>query len=143
MRRPLVCALVLAVSVTGVWADLYDDCNQFPGSDRWIHGCTQIIERGKRVSRRHKSYAYTNRDNAYDDKGEFDHAINDYTKAIVDFLSALEIDPSNQDAKEGLKRLGVTPSAGLVKIQRRLRSKTVPEWSQGGHDNYKESLRQP
>ena len=46
--------------------------------------------------------AYSNRGIAYRDKGEHD-------RAIADFLKVLEINPSNQDAKEALKRLGVTP----------------------------------
>ena len=80
--------------------------------------------------------AYTIRGDAYAEKGEFDRAIADFTKAIgldpndaityynrgytyakkgdedqaiADFRKVLEIDPSDQDAKEGLKRLGVTP----------------------------------
>jgi len=80
--------------------------------------------------------AYGNRGNAYYSKGEVDRAIADYTKAIAldpnfadaytnrgvvyyekgnkeqtiaDFRKVLAIDPSHQDAKEGLKRLGVTP----------------------------------
>ena len=70
------------------------------------------------------------------DKGKYDDAIADYTKAIAldpndanvytnrgvaygkkgevgraiaDFRKALEIDPSDQDAEENLRRLGVTP----------------------------------
>ena len=79
--------------------------------------------------------AYTNRGNAYASKGEIDRAIADFDKAIAlnpefvfaynnrglaykkkgdkeqaiaDFRKALEIDPSDQDAKNNLKRLGVT-----------------------------------
>ncbi len=43
-------------------------------------------------------------------KGEVD-------QAIADFRKAVEIDPSDQDAKEGLKRLGVMPRAGLAPHQ--------------------------
>ena len=46
--------------------------------------------------------AYTNRGLAYESKGEYD-------RAIADFSKALEINPSDQDAKNNLKRLGVTP----------------------------------
>jgi tetratricopeptide (TPR) repeat protein len=80
--------------------------------------------------------AYINRGVAYGRKGAFDRAIADYTKAIAldrkytlaytnrgvayakkgdkeqaiaDFRKALEIRPSDQDAKNNLKRLGVTP----------------------------------
>jgi len=170
MVRPLVFALVLALSATGACADRYSDCNQSADPDRRIRGCTQVIERGERESREDRSFAYTNRGNAYDDKGEVDRAIADYTKAIAldpnyaiaytnrgaayyskgevdraiadfdetikrnpnyaitytnrgyayekkgdkdqaiaDFRKALEINPSTQDAKDSLKRLGVTP----------------------------------
>ncbi len=83
MVRPLVFALVLALSATGACADRYSDCNQSADPDRRIRGCTQVIERGKRESREDRSFAYTNRGNAYDDKGEVDRAIADYTKAIA------------------------------------------------------------
>ncbi len=80
--------------------------------------------------------AYANRGVAYRKKGEVDRAIADYDmaialnpndaaayfnrglayyekgdedQAIADFRKVLEIEPSDQDAKEGLKRLGVTP----------------------------------
>jgi tetratricopeptide (TPR) repeat protein len=46
--------------------------------------------------------SYYNRALAYYHKGEFD-------RTIADFRKVLEIDPSDQNAKEGLKRLGVTP----------------------------------
>jgi tetratricopeptide (TPR) repeat protein len=46
--------------------------------------------------------AYTHRGLAYGRKGEVD-------RAIADFSKVLELDPSDQVAKEGLKRLGVTP----------------------------------
>ena len=46
--------------------------------------------------------AYTNRGVAYGRKGWVD-------RAIADFSKALEINPSDQDAKNNLKRLGVTP----------------------------------
>ena len=135
MKRPLVVALVLALSATGAWADRYSDCDQSADPDRRIRGCTQVIERGERESSENRSFAYTNRGNAYDDKGEYDLAIADFNKAIAlnpndayaynnrgvtyekngdkdqaiaDFRKTLEIDPSHQYAKESLKRLGVT-----------------------------------
>ncbi len=178
MIRPLVVALVLAVSATGCGQDQYSDCNQEKDPDLRIRGCTQVIERGTRESLENRSFAYNNRGGAYADKGEFDRAIADYTKAIglypndaiaynnrgsayyrkgefdraiadytkaikldpkyaiaitpvyadaynnrgvtyekkgdeeqaiADFRKALAIDPSHQDAKKGLRRLGVTP----------------------------------
>ena len=83
MIRPLVFALALTLWATGAWADRYSDCNQSADPDRRIRGCTQVIERGKRESREDRSFAYTNRGNAYDDKGEVERAIADYTKAIA------------------------------------------------------------
>ena len=54
--------------------------------------------------KRNPNYAitYTNRGYAYEKKGDKD-------QAIADFRKALEINPSTQDAKDSLKRLGVTP----------------------------------
>jgi Tfp pilus assembly protein PilF len=124
------------LSIVGGCADRYSGCNQTKDLDLTIRACTEIIDRGKRESQQSKARAYTNRGIAYDLKGDLDRAIADYTKAIAidpntakaytnrgisyakkgqvdramaDFRKALEIDPSNQDAKEGLKRLGVTP----------------------------------
>ncbi len=102
MKRPLVVALVLALSATGAWADRYSDCDQSADPDRRIRGCTQVIERGERESSENRSFAYTNRGYTYEKKGDKD-------QAIADWIKALEIDPSHQIAKNNLKRLGVTP----------------------------------
>ncbi len=136
MRRALVFVFALMLLATVAWADRYRDCNQFADPDRRIRGCTLVIERGKRESRENRSFAYTNRGNAYDDKGEVDRAIADYDEAIAldpneaftyynrgnayddkgdkeqafaDYRKAFEIDPSLQVVKAALKRLGVTP----------------------------------
>ena len=170
MIRPLVFVLVLALSATRAWGDMYDDCKQSADPDFRIRGCTQIIGRGEEETRknltaayynrglaywrkgeidhaiadydaaialaRHLAPAYYNRGNAYYSKGKPDHAITDFHKAIAfdpnftpayntrglayekmgdkeqaiaDYRKVLEIDPSNQKAKEGLKRLRVTP----------------------------------
>jgi len=83
MRRPLVFALVLALSATGAWADMYDDCKQSADPDLRIRGCTQVIGRGEKETRKNITAAYYNRGGAYEKKGEVDHAIADYTKAIA------------------------------------------------------------
>ena len=82
MIRPLVVALVLAVSAIGAWADRWSDCKQSADPDRRIRGCTQIIERGKRETREYRAIAYNNRGLAYQEKGEVDRAIANFTTAI-------------------------------------------------------------
>ncbi len=82
MIRPLVVALVLAVSAIGAWADRWSDCKQSADPDRRIRGCTQIIERGKRERREYRAIAYNNRGLAYQEKGEVVRAIADFTTAI-------------------------------------------------------------
>ncbi len=52
--------------------------------------------------RSHFASAYVNRGAAYENKG-------DKEQAIADFRKALKNNPADQKAKEGLKRLGVTP----------------------------------
>ena len=49
--------------------------------DQVIDGCTASIQSGK-WSGEGLSWAYYNRGNAYDDKGDVDRAIADYTEAI-------------------------------------------------------------
>ena len=83
MLRRLVFALVLALSATGAWADRWSDCNQSVDPDRRIRGCTSVIERGKRESRKNRAIAYSNRGVAYWKKSEYDRAIADYTEAIA------------------------------------------------------------
>ncbi len=135
MKRLLVFALALTISATGAGADAWDDCTH-ADPDRRIRGCTQIIERGKRESRKNRAIAYSSRGAAYWKKGDKEQAIADYDKAIAldpndaiaydnrgvayekkgdkekaiaDFRKALEIAPSFQEAKAALERLGVTP----------------------------------
>jgi tetratricopeptide (TPR) repeat protein len=83
MRRPLVFALVLALSATGAWADRYSDCSRSRYLDLTIRGCTQVIERGKWESQKDRAVAYHNRGLAYYRKGELDRAIADYAEAIA------------------------------------------------------------
>ena len=82
MIRPLVFALALALSATGAWGDMDADCKQSSDPDRRIRGCTQIIERGKRETREYRAIAYNNRGLAYQEKGEVDRAIANFTTAI-------------------------------------------------------------
>ena len=46
---------------------------------------------------------------AYDTRGHIFEALDRKDEAIADFRKALELDPSDEDYKENLKRLGVTP----------------------------------
>ena len=82
MIRPLVFALVLAVSATGCGQDQYSDCES-ADLDRQIRGCTQVIERGEKETRENRAIAYFNRGLAYGKKGEVDRAIADFDKAIA------------------------------------------------------------
>ena len=102
MKWLVVVALALTLSATGAWADRYSDCVQSKDLDRAIRGCTQVIERGEREAPKNRAVAYYNRGIAYQKKGDKDQAIADYRKA-------LEINPSDQDAKNNLKRLGAMP----------------------------------
>jgi tetratricopeptide (TPR) repeat protein len=78
-----VFALLFALSATGAWADMYDDCTQGKDLDLSISACTQIIQGGKQESLENRARAYNKRGIAYYMKGEFDRAIADYTKAIA------------------------------------------------------------
>jgi tetratricopeptide (TPR) repeat protein len=86
-----VFALALALSATGAWADRHSDCAQGKDPDHRIRGCTQIIERGEKETRKNRVIAYNKRGIAYYMKGEFDRAIADYTKVIA-------LDPKNAKA---------------------------------------------
>jgi len=52
---------------------------------------------------------YSLRGDAYEEKGDID-------RAIADFRKVLEIDPSDQDAEESLRRLGVTPDTSTCNL---------------------------
>jgi len=83
MRWPLILALVFALCATGACADRWSDCSQHRDTDRQIRGCTQIIERGEKETRKNRAIAYTNRGHAYQNKGEVDRAFADFDKAIA------------------------------------------------------------
>ena len=87
MVRMLLAALALSLGATGAWADRYSDCNS-KDPERKIRGCTEIINRGSQENRKIRAIAYNSRGYAYFNKGEYDAAIADYTKAI-------ELDPKD------------------------------------------------
>jgi len=151
MIRPLVVALVLALCATGAWADPYSRGNDYLRKgeyDRAIANYTKAIALDP-----NDAYAYNNRGLAYRKKGEHGRAIADHSKAIAldpnyffayynrgnahkkkgdkeqaiaDFRKALEIDPSFQEAKDGLKKLGVTPiSAASMETDKTVAENTV------------------
>ena len=99
--------------------------------DQVIDGCTASIQSGK-WSGESLSWAYYNRGNAYDDKGDVDRAIADYTeairldpkfadaynnrglsweskgdlqKALVDFTKFSELAPSDADGPKAIERV--------------------------------------
>ena len=77
----LFTALMLAATLPAL-ADRYKDCSQLVNLDRTIRGCTRVIKRGESESRNYRAIAYSNRGNAYREKGKHDQAIEDYTNAI-------------------------------------------------------------
>ena len=83
-----VLTMIVLVTLLGVSASLPaqtqdDNASRCGGSDtdQSIAGCTALIQSGQ-LSGASLAIAYTNRGNAYDDKGAYDQAIQDYTKAI-------------------------------------------------------------
>jgi tetratricopeptide (TPR) repeat protein len=98
-----------------------------------IAGCTALIQEGQ-LDTAHLVGVSVIRGNAYSDKEMYDQAIADYSKALslkpdpvaygdrglvyakqgnapfalADFRAALAIDPTDQVALDGLKRLGVS-----------------------------------
>jgi tetratricopeptide (TPR) repeat protein len=136
MFRLFILAAFVLVGVLPASADRYSDCGQTKNLDRSIRSCTKIIKRGKRESRKNRTSAYTIRGNAYDNKGQYDQSIADFTKAIeinprlaqaynsrgiaykkkklrdkaiADYRAALEVNPSSDWTRKALKRLGVEP----------------------------------
>ena len=80
-------ATTLALALTALtilpaqgFADAIADCNS-DQSDTIISGCTQLIKSGK-TNKDALAIAYFNRGNAYDDNGDHDGAIADYTASI-------------------------------------------------------------
>lgn len=75
----LVLASLLVLPAQGL-ADPIADCNG-DKPDAVIQGCSQLIDGGK-LGADAMAVAHFNRANAYDDNGEHDSAITDYTTAI-------------------------------------------------------------
>ena len=75
----LALVTLLAMPAAG-WADAISDCNGTQ-PETVIQGCSQIIDAGK-ASKEALAIALFNRGNAYDDSGDHDGAIADYTASI-------------------------------------------------------------
>src|SRR4029077_3929441 len=83
-HRAAMTAFLLAISVIAAWAvdqNVWDECNQTGDADASIAACTQILQAPEETAS-HRAIAYYVRAGAYKIKGNNDHAIADYTKAI-------------------------------------------------------------
>jgi len=83
MTRCLVMTVILLVlgAVTPAAADDYDHCDQLADRDLKIRGCRRLIDSGS-LNSSNLAFAYSERGTAYDDKGDRDRAIADYSNAI-------------------------------------------------------------
>src|SRR5262245_14192945 len=95
MLRTVVAAGVVLVSGAAL-ADDRSDCLNGIDHELRIKGCSEVIQRNPR-----DAVAYHNRGEAYSLKGDIDHAISDYTKAIV-------LDPNYAPAYTGRGRAYVS-----------------------------------
>jgi tetratricopeptide (TPR) repeat protein len=81
MLRLVSLMLFLAASSTLAVAGDSEDCSQNRDLDRQIAGCTSFINRAA-GGKEGMASAYTNRANAYDEKGDSQRALRDYNEAI-------------------------------------------------------------
>lgn len=93
--RTVLRAGVILVCLVGAraWAQSTDDCYQLDNLDLTLSSCSKLIQSGT-LSGQDLANVYVNRGSAYYEKGDDDHAIQDYDQAI-------RIDPSNVMAFEG------------------------------------------
>jgi tetratricopeptide (TPR) repeat protein len=71
----------------------YRKCYEDAASEQVIISCTAVISRGL-VDRNDLATAYKNRGNAYDDKGQYEQALEDYARAV-------ETNPQDAEAFNG------------------------------------------
>lgn len=93
MRTIFAGVLSAAIGVPALAQDyeqLSKRCYEDGSPDQTINACSTVIEAG-RVGRKDLATAFKNRGNAYDDKGQYDRAIEDYDHAIA-------INPDDADA---------------------------------------------
>lgn len=103
-RWPLLSMLSGALYIAGAevsraqdYEAFYRKCYEDAASEQVIISCTAVISRGL-VDTKDLATAYKSRGNAYDDKGQYEQALEDYARAV-------EINP--QDA-EAFNSLGTT-----------------------------------
>jgi len=83
-RATMASTLLLAISLSAAWAadqNVWDECNQTGDTGASIAACTQIIQASEETTT-NRAIAYYVRAGAYKTKGDNDHAVADYTKAI-------------------------------------------------------------
>jgi len=93
MRTILARLLLAAIGVPALAQDyelLSKRCYENGSPDQTIEACSIVITAGH-VNREDLATAFKNRGNAYDDKGQYDRAIQDYDHAIA-------INPNDADA---------------------------------------------
>lgn len=81
MLQIIAFCIALLLGLESAHAEMWENCDRSENCDLTIKGCTAIIQSGN-VTPRSLATAYNNRGLAYDDKGDYDSAIADYTKSI-------------------------------------------------------------
>lgn len=86
-RAAYAVALAVALATSANAKDGWAGCRSVDADSR-ISGCTQVIDNISKQSKHNKIAAYANRAGAYQTKGDWDHA-------VADFGKALELDPKS------------------------------------------------
>jgi len=116
ISRRLIFGVSVLLAISHAHAN--DDCNQIVDAERQIEGCTEFLQKSPYGS--NAALAYGLRGEAYRDKGDLDHAIADFSRAIKidrawplndpgsfrvyvnrgigDFSKAIEFEPEFADA---------------------------------------------
>jgi lipoprotein NlpI len=77
----IVAAITAASSALAQWTEDAERCSTETSPDLALHYCSRAIDSG-RLSDANLAIAFNNRGVAYDDKGQYDRAIQDYDQAI-------------------------------------------------------------
>lgn len=82
LRRVLVTATALSITLSSAWADDWTTCTTAVGKvDQTIQACSRIIRSGGKT-RKELALAYYSRGLAYSEKGDYGRALADYRMAI-------------------------------------------------------------